>query len=85
MACGTPVIASITSPLAGAVGQAALLVDPLDVDAMAAALGEVCTNPLRRAAMGAEGLARAQQYSWNHVATTTLETYRRVAEDWRLA
>jgi glycosyltransferase involved in cell wall biosynthesis len=79
MACGTPVIASITSPIAETIGNAALLVDPLNIDAIAVALGELCMNPQRRAAMSAEGLARAQQFSWSHVADATIETYRHAA------
>lgn len=76
MACGTPVLASITSPIAGQLGHAALLVDPLSVDVMAAAIGELCVNPERRAAMSAEGLARARKYSWGRVADATTEAYR---------
>lgn len=79
MACGTPVIASINSPLAEAIGHAALLVDPLDTDALAAALGELCTDPQQREAMGAEGLTRAEQYSWKHVADTAIAVYRHAA------
>lgn len=79
MACGVPVIASVNSPLAEDVGPAALLVDPLDVNAMATALRELCTNAEKRAMMSAEGLARAQRYSWGHVAEATLDMYRRAA------
>lgn len=79
MACGVPVIASVNSPLAEDIGTAALLVDPLDVNAMATALGEICTNAEKRATMSAEGLARAQRYSWGHVADATLDMYHRAA------
>jgi glycosyltransferase involved in cell wall biosynthesis len=44
MHCGTPVIASSTSSLPELVGDAGLLVDPLDVDDIAAAMGRIASD-----------------------------------------
>lgn len=80
MACGTPVIAATTSSLPEVVGDAGLLVDPLDSEALAAALQRVLTDadpstPLRaslRAELRQQGLARARLFSWPRCARETL-------------
>ena len=55
MACGAPVICSNTSSLPEVSGDAALLVDPLDVDALTDALRRVLSEP----SLAADSLARA--------------------------
>lgn len=81
MASGTPVVTSAASSLPEVAGDAALLVDPHDVDALAAALGQVLADAALRDRLRAAGLARAVQFSWEATAQRTLDVYRRVAAE----
>lgn len=78
MACGTPVITSATSAIPEVVGDAALLVEPTDVRALAVALERVLSNPDERQRLGKAGMARAAQFSWNETARRTLDVYHDV-------
>lgn len=64
MACGTPVVASNRSAVPEAAGDAAILVDPMDAEALAAALVEVCESTPLRENLRAKGLARVQGCTW---------------------
>jgi glycosyltransferase involved in cell wall biosynthesis len=64
MACGTPVITSDGSSLPEVVGDAALLVDPLDVGALGSALRRIFTDDRLAKELSERGLVRAQQFSW---------------------
>jgi alpha-1,3-rhamnosyl/mannosyltransferase len=76
MACGTPVVCANTSSLPEVVGDAALLFDPLDVPALAAALAQALSDADLRTALHARGLARARLFSWERTARETLAVYR---------
>jgi glycosyltransferase involved in cell wall biosynthesis len=76
MACGTPVVASNRSSLPEVVGQAGLLVDPTDVEAMADALYSLLNDDDRRAELATLGLAQAGRFTWEHAAKATMATYR---------
>jgi alpha-1,3-rhamnosyl/mannosyltransferase len=75
MACGTPVITSRVSALPEVVGNAALLIDPLDVDGLADALRRMWDDDALRADLRTRGLARARLYTWENTARLTLEVY----------
>lgn len=79
MACGAPVITSTVTSLPEIAGDAALLVDPMDIEALAGALERVCTDAALRQHLRLAGLARAAQFSWQRCAEETLAVYRRVA------
>ena len=64
MACGTPVITSATSALPEVVGDAALLVDPLDTGGIAAAMTRLFTDDALAEELRARGLSRAKLFSW---------------------
>jgi glycosyltransferase involved in cell wall biosynthesis len=64
MASGTPVITSNVSSLPEVVGDAALLVDPLQPEDIAEAMRRVLTDPALREDLRRRGLARAQHFSW---------------------
>lgn len=68
MACGTPVVASNTSSLPEAAGDAALLVSPTDTEAMAEALGRAITNTDMRERLIQSGLVQCQRFSWSDSA-----------------
>lgn len=79
MAHGTPVLSSTISSLPEVVGDAGLLVDPHDVQAIAEAMRTLLTDaPLRRT-LGGRGRARAAQFTWENTAQRTLEVYRHFA------
>jgi glycosyltransferase involved in cell wall biosynthesis len=78
MACGTPVVASTASCMPEVAGDAALLVPPIDVDGLAAALDRALTDEALRADLIAKGRARARQFSWAKSAQQLLGIYHAV-------
>jgi len=68
MACGTPVVASNTSSLPEAAGDAALLMSPTDTEAMAEALGRAITDTDLREHLIQSGLVQCQRFSWSDSA-----------------
>ena len=64
MACGTPVITSNVSSLPEVAGDAALLVDPYDVEALARAMVRIFNDRPLRDMLVARGHTRARQFSW---------------------
>jgi glycosyltransferase involved in cell wall biosynthesis len=76
MACGTPVVTSIGSAPAQLANGAAVLVDPLDVDAIATGIHEAVR---RREELRAAGLERAKGFTWEAAARATAEVYREAA------
>ncbi|MCL5962155.1 MAG: glycosyltransferase family 4 protein [Chloroflexi bacterium] len=81
MACGVPVICSDTSSLPEVVGSAALMVDPLNVEALSGAISEVLSRESLRTDLRKKGLERARLFSWRQTAQETLEVYRRSRRD----
>jgi glycosyltransferase involved in cell wall biosynthesis len=79
MARGTPVLASRAASMPEVLGEAGMLIDPVDVHAWIDALAEVIGSPDRRAAMKAAGMARAAGFTWERTARATLDVYQRVA------
>jgi glycosyltransferase involved in cell wall biosynthesis len=76
-ACGTPVLTSNVSSLPEAAGDAALMVDPYDVEALAEGLRRLLTGRVLRQELRERGLAHAGQFSWPHTARGTARVYRR--------
>jgi len=79
MACGTPVVASNASAIPEVAGDAALLVDPRNVNALAEAMARLLSDETLRVELRARGLERAQQFSWERTARDTLSVYEVVA------
>lgn len=75
MASGTPVLTSSTSALQEIAGGYACLVNPMDVDAIAAGIARLATDEKARAEYAALGLKRAHDFSWDRAAARTLEVY----------
>jgi alpha-1,3-rhamnosyl/mannosyltransferase len=78
MACGTPVVCSNRSSLPEVTGDAALLVDPHDVGALAAAIGQAMGDAELRRILREKGLAQAVRFSWERTAQATLAIYQEV-------
>jgi glycosyltransferase involved in cell wall biosynthesis len=79
MACGAPVLCANRASLPEVVGDAALLVDPLDTGAIAAGLVRLLGDAALRGELRARGLRRAAAFSWRRTAELTLGAYARVA------
>jgi glycosyltransferase involved in cell wall biosynthesis len=76
MACGTPVVASRGSAMEEVALGAAVLVDPYDVESIAAGIAEADT---RRAELRDLGLARAAEFTWTGVADRVEAVWRELA------
>jgi len=68
MACGTPVVASGVSSIPEVVGDAAVLVDPLDPESIASGLCRVLTDDRLCKDLRERGLERAGHFSWEATA-----------------
>ncbi|MBN1658240.1 MAG: glycosyltransferase family 4 protein [Anaerolineae bacterium] len=77
MACGLPVISSTASSLPEVVGEAGILVDPHDTDALAEALQRVAGNASLRDELTAAGMRQASRFSWTETARSTACSFRR--------
>ncbi len=78
LACGTPSIVSNSSSLPEVVGDAAILVDPHDVSALAEALARALQDPGLAAGLRQAGPQRAAEFSWARTAAATAAVYRNV-------
>jgi len=79
MASGTPVVASNLSSLPEVLGDAALLVDPYDANALAGAIRRVLVDDTLRRELSARGQAKVQEYSWEEAARRVRQIYQEVA------
>ena len=70
LASGTPVVTSATTAIPEVVGNAGLLIDPTDVDALHAALEQLVSDANLRESLIERGLARAELFSWRKAAET---------------
>lgn len=80
IACGCPTVTSNISSLPEVVGNAALLVDPLDVEAIADGVLRIVGNLALREALQRAGFERAPQFTWSRCADETIKVYQRVLE-----
>ncbi len=78
MASGTPVVTSDVSSLPEIVGDAALLIDPHQPEAIADAMRRLLTDHELRAELGARGLVRAREFSWERSVRRVREIYSEV-------
>lgn len=68
MQCGCPVITSDNSSLPEVVGDAAVMVNATDQDALVAALRDLHVDSVRREDLARRGLARAKMFNWDRTA-----------------
>lgn len=76
LACGAPVVAGTNTSMPEVLGDAALLVDVEDEDALFEASKRLCTEPELAAELRARGLHRASELTWQACARSTLDVYR---------
>jgi glycosyltransferase involved in cell wall biosynthesis len=77
MASGCPVAASARGAIAETCGDAALLFDPEDEEAIADAIRRIVADDDLRERLRAAGLERAAGFRWDDVAARHVEIYRR--------
>jgi len=78
MASGVPVLTSNVSSLPEVAGDAALLVDPNDEDALREGLVRLLDDSAWRTNASARGLARSRDYPWSRCVDATIDAYRAV-------
>jgi len=80
MACGCPVITSTTGCSSEVSGDAAVLIDPRDVDGIAEAMYKIAVDTDLRNKMVEKGLKRAKDFSWEKCARETLALFESVVD-----
>jgi glycosyltransferase involved in cell wall biosynthesis len=75
MACGTPVVTSTGGALPEVAGQAALIVDPYDVEGLVAAIIQAADDQSLRERLSGLGRERAQRYSWSSAVDRLVDAY----------
>jgi glycosyltransferase involved in cell wall biosynthesis len=78
MASGTPVVTSNVSSLPEVVGDAALLIDPMDAGAIADAVARVLNDEPLRAELVRRGHERVKAFSWRRSVARVREVYAEV-------
>jgi glycosyltransferase involved in cell wall biosynthesis len=81
MASGVPVVASDVAAIPEVTGDAALLVNPLDEEALADAIWQALSSPAQRDEMTRRGRERAAAFTWQRTAAETIRVYERVARE----
>jgi glycosyltransferase involved in cell wall biosynthesis len=80
MQCGTPVITSNTSSLPEVVGDAGIMVDPKDSDALCQAMLELYRDAGLRSSLVQKSLERAARFSWERCVQETIAVYRKAVQ-----
>lgn len=78
MASGTPVVTSNVSSLPEVVGDAAMLIDPYDVESIVDGIRRVLSEPALANELRARGIQRAREFSWERSVARTKELYQEV-------
>lgn len=81
IASGTPVVASNVSSLPEVLGDAAVLVDPLDATAIADGITRVLEDADLRADLQRRGLARAGRFSWEQSVKRVRRIYQEIEDE----
>ena len=79
MVQGAAVVTSATTSTAEVAGDAAMLVDPLDVDAIAAAMQRLLDDPELAERVGVAARERAATFTWARTADAMVAAYRDAA------
>ncbi len=81
MACGTPVIASNATSIPEVVGEAGMLFDPFNVDAIATGMEKVINDPDLQNHLTELGLQRAKLFTWDRTAQQVWELLVQALEE----
>ena len=80
MACGCPVVTSHCGSMAELAGDAAMLVDPYDIESIANGMAQVLHDSELRQSLIERGIKRAASYTWKRSAELTLQILERVSQ-----
>jgi len=76
MQCGTPAITSNTTSLPEVVGDAGIMINPTDLDALCDAMLSIYKSPFLREDLSRRSLERANKFSWEKCAQATVDAYK---------
>jgi glycosyltransferase involved in cell wall biosynthesis len=79
MACGCPIVTANTCAPPEVLDGSGCLVDPLDVEAIAAGMKKVLLDPELRARMIARGMERSKAFGWEQCARQVLAVFDSLA------
>lgn len=77
MQCGVPVVTSNTSSLPEVVGDAGIMIDPHDEEALCRAMERIYRNPALREDLSKKSIARARMFRWDRCVAQTIEAYKK--------
>ncbi len=80
MLCGVPVIAGNNSSQPEVVGDAGILVNSTDLNALSLEIGRMLGDETLRRNMAERGLAQARAFTWKAVAGNTLDAFEKLAD-----
>jgi glycosyltransferase involved in cell wall biosynthesis len=75
MRCGCPVVTSNVTSIPEIAGDAAIFVNPLEIDDIAEAVKTVANSESRRNDLIQKGLTHVQPFTWENCANKTLKVY----------
>ncbi len=78
MSCGCPVITSERGSLPEVAGNAALYVNPEDVESITNGMKKIFSDLILRKKMQEMGLKQAKTFSWQKTAGETIEVYKKI-------
>jgi len=78
MECGTPVITSNVSSMPEVAGNAAILVDPNNVQEIVEKMNNIVKSKTLRKQLIESGLKRVKQFSWERTASQTLKVFNEI-------
>jgi glycosyltransferase involved in cell wall biosynthesis len=81
MAAGTPVVSSWAGAIPEVAGDAAVLTDPMDVDALAEALDKVLVDSVLADDLVGKGKRNVDRFSWDRTADEMAGLYHRIARE----
>jgi glycosyltransferase involved in cell wall biosynthesis len=77
MACGTPVITSNISSVPEVAGDAAILINPYNIEEITAAMKIIINDSETRKQLSEKGLKRANQFTWEKTGLATVEVLKK--------
>jgi len=78
MECGIPVITSNISSMPEVAGEAALLVDPNNIQEIVEKMNNIVSSIILRKQLMESGFKRVKQFSWKRAAKQTLKVYNEI-------
>ena len=84
MYCDVPILSANSTSLPEVAGDAALLVDPFSVEAIAEGMGRLYADAALRVRLIEQGRVRRDHFSWDTASVAVYQLLRQLSSDWRL-